>query len=203
MGNQVDKRLKIEQPSGIDLTTPLCHSSSATAATECDRGARGMTSAGGGRGAARAASQRPSVDAWAIDATTATPPWQWRQPNATRRPLTWCRRQSNAISVPGDRRARGGGGVRGRPHRNASAARRGARRTSTPPLPLPNGGKHTRSRRHQGNDEPRGGGRAGGPRRNAADATRRHACHRRGVKKMKKWLTWEWWRAGEDNGYGG
>ena len=55
----------------------------------------------------------------------------------------------------------GGGGARGRPRRNASAARRVARRISTPPLPLLNGGKHTRSRRHQGNDERRGGGRRG------------------------------------------
>jgi hypothetical protein len=47
----------------------------------------------------------------------------------------------------------------GRLRRNASAARRGARKTSTPPLPLPHSGEHTRSRRHQGNNERRGGGR--------------------------------------------
>jgi hypothetical protein len=35
-------------PSTCGPSTPLCHSSSATAATERDRGARGTTSAGGG-----------------------------------------------------------------------------------------------------------------------------------------------------------
>jgi hypothetical protein len=70
---------------------------------------------------------------------------------------------------------RTGGGGRGRSRRNASAARRGARKTSTPPMPLPHSGEHTRSRCHQGNNERRGGG--GLPRHNK-DAPRRRAGHR-------------------------
>ena len=101
-------------PSTRGPSTPLCHSSSATAATERDRGARGTMSTGGGRGAARTASPRPSVDARAIDAATATPPWQRRRPNVTRGPSsTQCWWQSNSIAAPGERRARRGRGGRG------------------------------------------------------------------------------------------
>jgi hypothetical protein len=141
--------------------------SSATATKKLKCGARGMgtkrnqgaRTAGGRRGVACATKPRPSVDVRAIDTATATPPWQRRQSNATRMPSARCWRQSNAIAA-GTTSALGGG-ARGRPRRNASAARRVARRISTPPLPLLNGGEHTRSRHHQGNDERRGGGRRG------------------------------------------
>jgi hypothetical protein len=62
--------------------------------------------------------------------------------------------------------------------RNPSAAHRGARKTSIPPLPLPHSGEHTGSRRHQGYNERRGrGGRFCRPRHNT-DTFRQCAGHR-------------------------
>ena len=64
----------------------LCHSTSATAATERNRGARGLTSTQGGRGAARATTPTPSVGMRAINTVSSNPSQQEPQPNTIAAP---------------------------------------------------------------------------------------------------------------------
>jgi hypothetical protein len=152
--------------------------SSATATKKRKCGARGMgtkrnqgaRTAGGRRGVACATKPRPSVDVRAIDTATATPPWQRRQSNATRMPSARCWRQSNAIAA-GTTSALGGGG-KGPPapqrqrcpssrEEDINTASATSQRRRTYAITAPPG-----KRRAQG------GGKAGDPRHNAANATR-------------------------------
>ena len=157
----------------------------------------------GRRGAARAATPRQSVDALAINAATATPPWQRRRPNATCGPSTWCWRQSDTISAPEDCRARGGGGARSHPLR-------------MPALPVEAQGGHRHRLCHfptaanihnhgatRGTTSAGGGGGRGARAATQLTPTVDARAINAVLKKKIKRLTWQWRWAREDNCYGG
>ena len=151
----------------------------ATASIEHDSGARGMTTrAGGGQGAARDATRRPSVDAWAINIASATPTQQQRGPNA--------------IAVPGRGQQAWGGGEG--PHAQKRRGHLSMCGPSKQPQPLLLSDRAPQQKYIAMGTTSTGEGTTGRVRRNAADTTRRRAV----LKNIKKELTCQWGQAGED-----